>query len=316
VSRCLVIAPSHADLSALRAVLGEMGAEITTTTQLLVGADLAKVSLDGFDVAIAVLPRLGPDGRPSATAPALYVEIGIVLGRGLPLFVLAEDADRDLPLAGGLAPDLWIHSGSHSEEILRLHLGLFVEVVTSQGVPDRPVLQWEPLPDRQVPRRRPREIRGPDLLEPEQSTVIQEVTVQVPYVAAKSDLDQVALDLLRRSGAKIEANAENQGGELDAVVLMPGTEHVLGRVYIELKTGRRKLDIDREVQQLATKAHMQGALIALLVYSGRRRQPSDDWQWVVVMHIDELAQEVERKTLGRTLVKARNDFVHGRHGGA
>ena len=100
--QCLVIAPSHADLSLLRAVLGDLGASVTTTGQLLVGTQLATVALDMFDFTVAVLPATGPEGTSATTPPAVYLEAGIALGRGLPLIVLAEDAHADLSGIGTL----------------------------------------------------------------------------------------------------------------------------------------------------------------------------------------------------------------------
>jgi hypothetical protein len=100
VPQCLVIAPNYADLLPLRAVLEDLDTEITTTAQLLVGAQLATVPLDMFDFAVAVLPATGPDGTPATTPSAVYLEAGIALGRGLPLIVLAENPGADLPGIG------------------------------------------------------------------------------------------------------------------------------------------------------------------------------------------------------------------------
>jgi hypothetical protein len=71
--------------------------------QLLVGAQLVTVSLDEFSFAVAVLPASGPDGTPATTPATIFLEAAITLGRGVPLIVLAEDANEDLPILGGLA---------------------------------------------------------------------------------------------------------------------------------------------------------------------------------------------------------------------
>ena len=62
--QCLAIAPSYADLSALRTVLAELGITATATTQLLAGTQLATVPLDEFSFAVAELSAFGPNGTP------------------------------------------------------------------------------------------------------------------------------------------------------------------------------------------------------------------------------------------------------------
>ena len=127
--QCLVIAPSYADLSALRTVLAELDITATATTQLLVGAQLATVPLDEFSFAVAVLPAAGPDGTPTATPATIFLEAGIALGRGVPLIVLAEDPAEDLPVLGGLASNVWTIAGAKDEASIRLHLTLFTKVL-------------------------------------------------------------------------------------------------------------------------------------------------------------------------------------------
>ena len=73
--QCLVIAPSYADLTTLQTVLAELGITATATTQLLVGAQLATVSLDEFSFAVAVLPTSGPDGIPLCVGAASVTEV-------------------------------------------------------------------------------------------------------------------------------------------------------------------------------------------------------------------------------------------------
>ena len=76
VPQCLVIAPGHADLSTLEAVLAELGITATATTQLLAGAQLATVPLDEYNFAAAVLPAPRPGKTPAATPATIYLEAG------------------------------------------------------------------------------------------------------------------------------------------------------------------------------------------------------------------------------------------------
>lgn len=142
VPQCLVIAPSYADLSALRTVLAELGVTATATTQLLVGAQLATLPLDEFSFAVTVLPASGPDGTPATTPATIFLEAGIALGRGVPLIVLAEDSDEDLPALGGLASDVWTIAGVKDEASIRLHLTLFTKILETHRPTRESVQRW------------------------------------------------------------------------------------------------------------------------------------------------------------------------------
>jgi hypothetical protein len=135
VPQCLLIAPSYADLSVLRTVLAELGFTAMTTMQLLVGAQLATVPLDEFAFAVAVLPPSRSDGAPAAASATIFLEAGIALGRGLPLIVLAEDPDEDLPVFGGLASNVWTVVNAKDAASIRLHLTLFTKVLETHGPP-------------------------------------------------------------------------------------------------------------------------------------------------------------------------------------
>lgn len=65
----------------------------------------------------------------------MYLEAGIALGRGLPLIVLAENADADLPGIGGLASDVWTVAGVTGDRH-RTADGWAVEVVALSATPD------------------------------------------------------------------------------------------------------------------------------------------------------------------------------------
>jgi hypothetical protein len=125
-------------------VLAELGITATATTQLLVGAQLATVPLDEFSFAVAVLPASGPDGTPAPTPATIFLEAGIALGRGVPLIVLAEDPDDDLPVLGGLASNVWTIAGAKDEASIRLHLTLFTKILETHRPARESVPRLEP----------------------------------------------------------------------------------------------------------------------------------------------------------------------------
>jgi len=288
VLQCLVIAPSYADLSALGTVLAELGVTATATTQLLVGAQLATVSLDEFSFAVAVLPASGPDGTPATTPAAIFLEAGIALGRGVPLIVLAEDPGENLPVLGGLASNVWTVAGAKDEASVRLHLTLFTKVLETQ----RPTRD-------SVPR-----------LEP---SAAPWVTLSTEKIGRREQgLQEEVLGLLEARGAKVEAEAVSSGGDrIDAAALIPGTEHALGPVLIEVKALQGH-GLSAAVNQLAAFMVRSRAMVGLVVYDGPRQEPGPaSGLAIATMHIDELREHVRRGSLGSTLIYTRNAAVHG-----
>ncbi len=285
--QCLVIAPSYADLSALRAVLTELGIAATATTRLLVGAQLATVPLDEFSFAVAVLPASGPDDT-RATAPAtIFLEAGIALGRGLPLIVLAEDPDEDLPALGGLFSNVWTIAGAKDQASIRLHLTLFTKVL--EATRDS----------------------GPRVEPPAALTVTPSFA---PIGQHGQRLEEEVFNLLKAGGAKVELDAGDD--RVDAAALIPGAERVLGPVLIEVKSLQGH-GLPEAVKQLAGFLTRSRAMFGLVVYDGPRQEASAPRGFpIVALHIDELQQRVRDGSLGSTLVHIRNAAVHGIRDGA
>ncbi len=286
--QCLVIAPSYADLSALRTVLAKLGVTATTTTQLLVGAQLATVPLDEFSFAVAVLPASGPDGTPATTPGTIFLEAGIALGRGVPLIVLAENPNEDLPVFGGLASNVWTIAGAKDEASIQLHLTLFTKVLEAQ----------RPTRDH-VPRMEP--------------SAAPSVTPSTETIGRRAQgLQEEVLSLLQADGAKVETEAVSSGGDrVDAAALIPGAEAALGPVLIEVKALQGH-GLSAAVNQLAAFMARSRAMFGLVVYDGPRQEPVPASGFVIAtMHIDELREHVRRGSLGSALIYIRNTAVHG-----
>lgn len=287
VSQCLVIAPNYADLSALRTVLAELGVTATGTTQLLVGAQLATVPLDDFSFAVAVLPASRSDGR-LATPATIFLEAGIALGRGIPLIVLAEDPDEDLPVLGGLASNVWTIAGAKDEDSIRLHLTLFTRILEI----DSPV-------HNSVQRLKPST--------PSSATPSTETSGR-----RDKSLQEEVFDLLQAGGAKVESESFSSSGDrIDAAAIIPGAGPALGPVLIEVKALHGH-GLPAAVNQLTAFLARSGAMLGLVVYDGPRQEPGSASGFpIVAMHIDELREHVLRGSLGSTLVYIRNRAAHG-----
>ena len=285
MSQCLVIAPSYADLSVLQTVLAEMDISATATTRLLVGAQLATVPLDEFSFAVAVLPASVSDGA-RVTAPAtIFLEAGIVLGRGMPLIVLAEDPDEDLPALGGLASDVWTIAGEMDESSIRLHLTLFTKILETRR-------QIHDSTQRQKPSAAP------------------SVAPSTEAISRRGrSLQEEVFDLLQAGGATVEWEAG--GDRVDAAALIPGAERILGPVLIEVKALHGR-GLPEAVKQLAAFLTRSRAMLGLVVYDGPRQEAEAPRGFpIVALHIDELRERVRDGSLGSMLVYVRNASVHG-----
>jgi hypothetical protein len=301
VPQCLVIAPSYADLSALRAVLTELGITATTTTRLLAGAQLATVPLDEFSFAVAVLSASGPDQTPSAVPATIFLEAGIALGRGLPLIVLAESPDEDLPALGGLASNVWTITGAKDQTSLQLHLTLFTKVLESTRASG---LRLEsPTALTVTPSFTP---IGTGLELPTALTV----TPSFESIGRHGQsLQEEVISLLEAGGAKVEW--ETGDDRIDTAALIPGTERVLGPVVIEVKSLQGH-GLPQAVKQFAVFLARSRAMFGLVVYDGPRQEAGAPRGFpIMALHLDELRERVRDGSLGSSLVRIRNAAVHG-----
>ena len=244
--------------------------------------------LDEFSFAVAVLPASGPDGTRATTPATIFLEAGIALGRGMPLIVLAEDPDEDLPVLGGLASNVWTIAGAKDEASIRLHLTLFTKVLEIH----RPARD-------SVPRL--------------ETSAAPSVTPSTETPGRRDQsLQEEVFGLLQAAGAKVESEAVSSGGDrVDAAALIPGAEAALGPVLIEVKALQGH-GLSAAVNQLAAFLARSGAMLGLVVYDGPRQQPGPATGFLIVaMHIDELREQVRRRSLGSTLVHFRNTAAHG-----
>lgn len=294
--QCLVIASSSADLSALQTVLAELDITATTTTQLLAGAQLATVPLDDYSFAVAVLPASVSTGIPAETPATIYLESGIALGRGMPLIVLAENPDDDLPALGGLASSVWMIGGAKDAASIRLHLTLFTKVLEIT----EPALN--PVPRLTSPVDSQWRSTGEGAGRPGRN--LQEVS---------HGLEQEVLTVLRAGGAEVEAQAVSSGGDrVDAAAFIPGTEQILGPILIEVTALREQHGLSAAVDQLTAFLVRSRATLGLVIYNGPYHEPlpATSFPVVVTMHIDDLREHVRQGSLGSTLIYARNAAVH------
>jgi hypothetical protein len=292
--RCLLISQSGSDLSVLRAVLNDHAVDIDPASDSGAGVTLADVSLAQYDFAAAVIPA--DHERHEASLPAIYIEIGVAVARGLPLIVIAGPSIPASPALAGATTIVFTELGN--EESLRLHLGVFLRQMQSAPQVERPArLPASPAPSvpaafltrLQAVRYSPGGLRG-------------------------AEFERLVGDLLREAGAQAEERSpwEPDGG-VDIAAFIPGEEQRLGTVVIQVKSGTLTSRALRAAQHgLSAYVVQAGAGLGLLVYDqiapGAREIPPAPQ--VFSLGIDQLLAELETRPLSTVLTQARNRAVH------
>jgi Restriction endonuclease len=288
------MSPSGLDLSVLRAVLTEHAVDIESTSDVGAGVTLADASLAHYDFAIAVIPA---DHQRDASLPAIYVEIGVAVGRGLPLLVIAGPSIPPSPALAGATTIIMTQLGN--EEALRLHLGLFLRQL--RAAPRVQNLARPPTPPApSVPAAYALRLEG---------------VRESPGGLRGAEFERLVSDLLREAGAQAEERSPwGPDGGIDIAAFIPGEEQRLGAVMIQVKSGTLTSRTLQETQrQLSAQVLQAGAGLGLLVYDqatpdARKVPPAP---LVSRVGIDQLLAELATKPLSALLTQARNRAVHG-----
>ncbi|MFI5783549.1 hypothetical protein [Nocardia sp. NPDC051570] len=303
--RCLLIAPASVDVQVLSDVLAEQGNEVLSSAELGAGVTLADAAIDRADCAVAVLPS--GSARSAEGLAAVFIEIGIVVGRGLPTLVIVEPPDAPPAALAGVTI---VRTPLDHIDALRLHLRMFTLSAVSGSA-----------------RRR---TAAPAVLEP--STIAEFRTrldaIRNPAYDERSTgrgvehsrwyrLERLIFDILSTAGAVLWTGVKlstSPPSEADAVAYVPGTESVLGAIIVEVKLRRlTETDLQLTREQLQAQMIAGRASFGLLVYdsliSGAHEVSVP--YFMLVLSVDGLLAELEHLPLAELLLRARNRSVHG-----
>jgi hypothetical protein len=291
--RCLLIAPSDLELSAVATVLADEGVEVEQTSDIGAGAALARVNLDRFDCCIAVVPAGHRDA--SMSMAAIYVEIGVAAARRLPLLVVVQAPAQPSPALAGLTTAT---SSLDNVEALRLHLSLFLRSVAS-GVP--PETESNLLPT------------APNLVSAGYRRRLEMARTSHDIERALA-FERLVTDIVRAAGAKIEERPTGWPDTgVDIAAFIPGEEQRLGPLLIEVKSGLlTAADLVRAQQKLSDHVLQTRSGLGLLIFNeiavgARKVAPAP---LVARIGIDQLLSELEARPLSEVLVQARGRAVH------
>ncbi|APE17519.1 hypothetical protein BOH72_21915 [Mycobacterium sp. WY10] len=288
--RCVLISPPGADLVALHATLALRGISALTSAELGAGAALAVADLRSLDFAVAVLP---PNRDESAKGmSAIFVEIGVLIGRRLPTLVIVAPPGPPPPALTTLN---YVYTDLDNRDALSFHIDLFLKSI--------------PEPNTAVPQVRS---NTPEIdLEYFRTYFKNLKSHPVPDQAMRFELG--VADLLRACGAIVEERSD-PFDPVDIAAYLPGFEKSLGTFVVQAKAGPLSAEEYWAIggklgEYVITSRSGLGVLVAQDVTQAARDVGS--MPLIVLLDINELLIRLQDSTLDRVLLDARNNAVHG-----
>jgi hypothetical protein len=277
--RVLVTADSARARDVLKSLLLDRGYDVVDPAELGAGALLARSEWEA-DAMIAGLlaPRPSPLQR-----SAVLVEVGIALGRGVPLLLLTLGGKPRIP---ALTQVPQVEANLSDSETLALKIDLFFQGVSS-GAPREP------------------------------STSASRPTKTQPAAQQSTTaLERAVSALLYNNGASLVATREDASDRRpDLAFFVEGAESV-GLVLVEVKhfhgeQWRRRL---REtVEQLGQQVNLASAGLGLIVYDGvdHPGQLQTGRSLVAAISLAQLTDQLDRQALPDFVRRVRNAAIHG-----
>lgn len=287
--RSVLIASRDDDVRTLSEVLSEEGLEPTSSQSIGAGAALADALTDDIVAAVAVLP-------PSAAGlSAVLVEVGIVLGRELPLLVVVSPGSELPPALVGVRT---VTADLDNREALGFQLRMFAQSLSAERLEHEvtsPV--GEPLPPNEAAQFRNR--------------LIDIAHNDTPHKQGAAFEDWI-VDVLRAGGATVEQDRRytvDRG--VDAVASIPGEEHRLGPLLVEAKIFQGPPRLRQAARQLVGQVLTRGSGLGLLIYASPEPDPQPETTpRIISLWAKDLISELERMSLAEVLVRARNEAIH------
>jgi hypothetical protein len=259
---------------------------------VVLGIQLADADLTDFEAAIAILP----DDKMQAGAIAVFIEIGIVAAKHIPLLVLVQP-EKSVPTA--LATIRYARASIHNHDALELHINLFVRSLGSSEEANVPAFT----------------AAAP--LSSEAAAAFQDRLRKLRSSPNRGmEFETFVADLLRACGAQVEAESRLPTGRLiDVAAVIPGEEQRLGVLLVEAKSWRAgeqtERTLDAAESQLQSYVIESGGGLGLLVYDpALEREPHATTPLILALPAERLIADLEVKSLSEVLLFARNEAIH------
>jgi hypothetical protein len=291
--RCYLVVEYRCDLSALHEALREANVEAVTPDHAFQTppADAIGYWLPDVDFVLAVFPARSEWDTPAA----LLIDVGVAIGRGTPVLVIAEPP-RKVDAALAPLPLAKVPLGHRAALAARVN-----QFVNSIRGGSRPVGGDVPAVDHRILDSVALELE-----------VLKEQPFE-PGVAPRQ-FSEIAMRLLRACGAELEESRLDGG--YDAAGWVPGTETLFpDPLLFEFRLLRRAEIPRQKLDQLAGIAARHGAgfgvLIAFPLDSKPMPWPDSTWPMILTFEIKELIQKLRHQSLAAVLRNRRNAAVHG-----
>ncbi|MFC1410737.1 hypothetical protein ACEZCY_16560 [Streptacidiphilus sp. N1-12] len=294
--RCYLVAEQAADTSTLQEVLRAAGIEVVTPERgyavFARGGRLPWLPEVDF-LCVVFAGRLE-----TPTPPALYMDIGVAIGLGLPTLVIVEPPRTADSV---LAPLQVVQMPLGSASALSFRLNAFLKSIGQSRID--PIEQTRP--DIQTLHTFRQELDT--LSESENSSSSSKY----------QHFEDIVVKLLEACGASTEGGPRSGDQGFDIAAWVPGTETVLpGPLLIESKLVSRSVLSRSDFDKLQHTAASRNAAMGLLLYYSLSRQPLRPplgfWPMVISFEVGNLLTLLEQQSLAQLIVRARNAVVHGR----
>lgn len=292
--RVYLSAPQGADLSVLRDVLADLGAEAVTSSDSDATRWRPLRAWEGVDAAVVVLIPLS-----RGDSERTLIEAGIALGRQVPLLILTEHGTpSDLYQVAKVAE---MHGILLNPDALRFHLSLFLKSLSATGEGREPWVLSQSLHFDHWLRNKTSHFD----LKPFRSR-LEEIRKLPTRVAKYSKYEEWAADLFRAAGAEVAIPTDLKDRGFDFAVAMPDLDFRTGPLVVEVKLSSSPKVLTDAALRLQYLVLQERAGLGLLLYEDEDLPKTFALQvvpMVVSLGFNDLVRQLEHETLAQVLIQ-------------
>ncbi|WP_433373853.1 hypothetical protein ACQPZX_02720 [Actinoplanes sp. CA-142083] len=299
--RCVVSTSRSEGLDGLLRIINDHGFDPILTEDMGAGSSLMSADFSDVTCAVAVLPEIDEAEHQATGLLAIYVEIGILLGKGIPL--LAITGSR-----GGLHPALssvaYAAVDLEDDDSLAFHLRMFLKTLSVRDATSAEIISREPAAQRVD-------------LDATATSILE--TLDAGDRGSALQFEKQVVRLLSEVFGGVADNVDRAGGQdlgVDAVIGVEAKHGSPFFVVVEVKKVRGdRLTFRRALEQLAFYRQSLHADLGLLVFDSVG-PPQPLWmvepvEGILALSAVELIRMVAEGSLEQFLRRARNQAVHG-----
>ncbi|BBY24132.1 hypothetical protein [Mycobacterium stomatepiae] len=304
--RCLLVTDVSSANTRLQQVMDDLDVEVVKIDRLHIDW-LTETTSSPVDFMCVVLPPRGPKADDEAEAEAeaaTFVDIGVALGRRIPVFLVVEPY-RKVPLV--LAGLTRVEADLNNADALTLHLGQFLRAIERNA------------------SRPPKKHTQRPALSPEEAAKAHEdlraLGQNIGSMPSGLAFEQLMIGILNRPESDISSPPVGRDGGWDLALWAQDTDFTLDSpILVQLKLWFTSPNhgLARAADELARQLKKQPAPFGLLIYhvidegqpgpspaSDQARSP------IVTVSAHEFVDMMAEQPLSSLLISMRNAVAHG-----